>query len=183
MIDNPRFLACLPFTLAQECPHPENWCDPRNFSNDAHDPGGKTFAGIIQREYDAWRKAQGLPARDVRQLTQDEGEQIYLTNYWLPECPRLPRGLDLVFFDAAVNEGVTEATKILQVAIGVEADGLWGQQTQGAIEAIRDVGSVIETFTQRRETVYQMMPGYRYFGSDWMRRSAEIGAEALRMAA
>jgi Glycosyl hydrolase 108 len=30
-------------------------------SNDAHDPGGRTHKGIIQREYDRYRRQKGLP--------------------------------------------------------------------------------------------------------------------------
>jgi lysozyme family protein len=182
-----RFVACLPFTLAQECPHPDNWPDPRNFSNDAHDPGGKTMCGIIQREYDAWRTAQSLPTRDVRLLTEAEGREIYETSYWRPYCDRLPPGLDLAFFDAGVNEGVTEAVKILQAALGAGIDGEWGDLTTaalaGATAAPGGEAALINAFTARRKAVYREMRGFQYFGDDWLRRAAEIGAQALKMAA
>ena len=70
--------------LAQECPYPGDWINPKNFSNDAHDPGGKTMCGIIQREYDTYRKMKGLPTQDVRKITQEEGYDIYRNSYWLP---------------------------------------------------------------------------------------------------
>ncbi|HLH92058.1 MAG TPA: glycosyl hydrolase 108 family protein [Xanthobacteraceae bacterium] len=178
-----RFLACLPFTLAQECPHPADWSNPRNFSDDAHDPGGKTMCGIIQREYDAWRKAHGLPVRDVRKLAQDEGYAIYYANYWHPHADDLPPGLDLDYFDAAVNEGAMEANRILQFALGVPADGTWGPQTAAAVAGIHDRHAAVVAFTTRREAVYRAFRGFQYFGKDWERRSAEIGAQALQMAA
>ena len=178
-----RFLICLPFTLEQECPYPQNWTDPRNFSNDKNDPGGKTFCGIIQREYDIWRKHQGLPTRDVRQLTEAEGHMIYQTNYWLTECPKLAPGLDLQFFDEAVNTGTTEATKIIQRILGIKVDGMWGTQTDAAVtvDALRTV-ALVKAFTARRLAVYQEMSGWQYFGKDWGRRTSEIGATALEMA-
>jgi lysozyme family protein len=178
-----RFELCWPFTLAQECPFPNDWANPRNFSNDAHDPGGKTMCGIIQREYDVWRKSHSLPPRDVRQLTQVEGEAIYSASYWDPECPVLPAGLDLCYFDEAVNAGTTEATKVLQYTLGVKIDGDWGPQTAKAVTAIGDVGAVIRKFTDRRLRIYQEMPGFKYFGKDWTRRTTEIGVAALKMAA
>ena len=52
----PRFLACLPFTLKEE----------GGYSNDAHDPGGKTMEGIIQREYDRYRSSQKRDLVGVR---------------------------------------------------------------------------------------------------------------------
>jgi lysozyme family protein len=175
------FLACLPFTLAQECPIPYDWSNPENFSNDAHDPGGETMCGIIQREYDAYRKSKGLPTRDVRNLTQDEGEDIYLNSYWLPHCPSLPIGLALCLFDANVNEGSTEGTKILQFALGIVNDGDWGSETAAAVAAISDLQNIIVGFTARRETVYREMRGFQYFGKDWLRRASEIGRQALKM--
>lgn len=177
------FDICLPFTLAEECPFPNDWSNPRNFSDDAHDPGGKTFCGLIQREYDTWRRAADEPVRDVRQLTQDEGHEIYDTSYWSPHCSDLPAGLDLAFFDSAVNEGSTEAIRILQVALGIENDGEWGPQTDAAVKAIRGVPLVIRAFTNRREEVYRGLRGFQYFGRDWLARSARIQAAALKMAA
>lgn len=178
-----RFYTCLPFTLAQEAPDSSDWSNLKNFSDDAHDPGGETMNGIIQREYDTFRKSEGLPTQDVRKITQDEGDTIYEDSYWLPYCPKLPAGLDLSFFDSAVNEGTTEAVKILQFSLGVASDGDWGPLTDAGVTAIKDVPAAIKAFTARREAVYRLFNGFQYFGTDWERRSAEIGAEALKMAA
>src|SRR5215475_9793528 len=82
-----RFSVCIPLTLAQEAPVPLDWGNQRNFSDDAHDPGGKTQCGITQGEYDLWRKAHGLPQRAVRLLGRPEGYAIYRINYWMPHCP------------------------------------------------------------------------------------------------
>jgi lysozyme family protein len=177
-----RFIVCLPFTLAQEDVDPTNWSDPKNFSDDPHDPGGATMGGITQDEYDAWRKLLGLPTQDVKLITQAEGYAIYHANYWLPECPGLSAGLDLQFFDSAVNQGQEEATRILQVALGVESDGIFGPTTAAAVEAIKNVPAIVTAFTARREAVYKETANYQYFGTDWERRASEIGAEALTMA-
>jgi lysozyme family protein len=185
-----RFLICLPYTLAQECPYPNDWTNPRNFSNDAHDPGGKTMCGIIQREYDLYRKRNSEPVRDVRQLTQAEGEEIYRTSYWNPECLKLPPGLDLLFFDEAVNTGTGEATKVLQHILGIAVDGNWGPETETAVEAINNAAGIerndtvglCEAFTARRHDVYKEMIGDKYFDHAWMTRTAEIGAAALKVA-
>lgn len=177
-----RFKICLPCTLAQECPHPDDWSNAKNFSDDAHDPGGKTMCGITQREYDHYRKARGIPVQDVRDISLEEGEDIYDKSYWLPDCPTLPAGVDLCLFDAAVNQGSFEAIKILQTALGVAADGKWGPKTDAAVKAIADVPEAIRSFTARRRIVYRETRGFQYFGGDWLRRAQEIGAEALKMA-
>jgi hypothetical protein len=49
--DDPAFERCLPDTLKEDGPDAANLRDPRNYSNDAHDKGGRTMDGIIQREY------------------------------------------------------------------------------------------------------------------------------------
>jgi lysozyme family protein len=181
MTTDPRFLACWPFTLIQECPLPNDWSNRRNFSNDAHDPGGETMCGIIQREYDQYRKSKGLPLQDVSKIGRDEGADIYYNSYWMPECPRLPAGLDLQFFDEAVNAGPGAATLILQRALGITADRMWGSETDAAVKGITNIAGTISVFTNNREAYYRGLRGFQYFGKDWIRRSAEIGTEALKM--
>jgi len=100
---SPRFEACLPDTLSQECPHPNDWSDPANFSNDPHDPGGATMCGITQSEYDTYRESLDEPERSVKLISQAEGQAIYQMSYWQPHCPQLPTGLDLSFFDSSVK--------------------------------------------------------------------------------
>jgi lysozyme family protein len=178
-----RFLICWPYTLIQECQFPNNWSSSRNFSNDAHDPGGATMCGIIQREYDVYRRSKGLPTRAVRLISKDEGQEIYENSYWLPDCPKLPAGIDLCVFDESVNAGPHEAIKLLQAALGTPADGAWGPQTDAAVKGIANVAGTIGNYTARREAFYRSLSGFRYFGGDWIRRSREIGAEALKMAA
>src|SRR5271157_5529665 len=95
-----RFQACLAVTLEWE----------GGYSNDAHDPGGATNKGIIQREYDAWRDAQKLPRRGVLHIGDAEVSTIYRDEYWTKAgCDALPGGFDLAVFDAAVNNGVNRA--------------------------------------------------------------------------
>jgi len=176
-----RFLACIPFTLIQEGPDVTNWSDPTNFSNDPHDPGKATQSGITQAEYDQYRLSKGEPTQPVQQSTQAEGYDIYYNGYWIPaQCPLLQPGMDLCQFDTAVNQGPVEAIRILQVALSVPVDGIWGPITQAAVANITNVVSVIEKFTSRREAVYQQTRNFNYFGTDWMRRAEEIGAAAER---
>ena len=176
-----RFLICLPYTLKEECPFPEDWSNPKNFSNDAHDPGGETMCGIIQREYSVWRKRQHLPVRNVRLITEEEGQAIYRESYWLPRCPTMAPGLDLCFFDSSVNEGPFEAIKILQFSLGVDIDGEWGPVTELALENHPDPDELIKTFTLRRKAVYREMNGFKYFGEDWLQRSDRIDVASIQM--
>ena len=139
--------------------------------------------GIIQVEYDLYRTQHGLPRQDVRLISQDEGDDIYYNNYWLPYCPELATGLDMVFFDSAVNEGVGEAVKILQFSLGLANDGQWGPETGAAVKSITDAPAAIKAFSARRHAVYVMSRGYTLFGKDWDRRTDEIQTASLNMVA
>jgi lysozyme family protein len=173
---DPKFEACLPDTLKQE----------GGYSNDAHDPGGMTMEGIIQREYDLKRKQWGLATRWVKDISADEYRTIYYTDYWMPHCPALPAGLDLEFFDLDVNGGPHRAVEILQKTLGIAADGQWGDMTESAVKdltAAGDVTSAIENYKVYREKFYRGLSTFRYFGTDWIRRSEEIATEGKAMEA
>jgi lysozyme family protein len=175
-----RFDSCIWPMLAQECPYPHDWSNRHNYSNDAHDPGGATMCGVIQTEYDLYRQRHGLPHQPVRNLTQAEGFDIYLHGYWLPYCPMLRPGLDMQYFDMAVNAGPRRAMIILQRSLGVAADGLWGPVTQAAAEGAH-LGPAINSYSDYRLVFYRSLGTFAYFGKGWTRRAREIGQTALAM--
>lgn len=183
--DDPAFERCLPDTLKEEGPVPNDLRDPRNYSNDAHDRGGMTMDGIIQREYDRWRVAQGLPTRWVKNIDPDEVRTIYREEYWLPHCPNVPAGLDLCLFDTNVNNGVHAGVLLLQRTLGITADGIFGNETATAVAALkgdsRDLQLMIGRFYAARRSYYLSLPGARYYGNDWLRRDLHIEQEALAM--
>jgi lysozyme family protein len=171
----PDFEASLKFTLPEE----------GGYSNDAHDPGGMTMKGIIQREYDSWRKRHGLPTQWVKKISDDEMRTIYCNEYWLPHCPLVPRGLDLCLFDTNVNNGVHAGMVLLQRALQVHDDGLWGPETEGAVNVLRapasELHDVIVLFYQKRKAYYQSLRNFRYFDTDWLRRDLHMEQAALKL--
>jgi lysozyme family protein len=183
---DPKFEKCLPDTEAQEgVPWASGPLPRRAFSNDAHDPGGKTGEGIVQKEYDAKRRQWGLPTQDIRGISKDEERTIYYTDYWLPECPKLPAGLDLEYFDDNVNEGSHRSTILLQIALRVTADGQFGPQTQAAIDSAVAAGgtvALIDRCKVAREAFYHGLSTFRYFGGDWIRRSEVIAKQSDALA-
>jgi len=138
------------------------------------------MCGIIQREYDHFRKVHGEHVQFVRNISLDEGQQIYFNWYWLRHCPRLPAGLDLSFFDASVNEGTFEAIKILQHSLGLVVDGEWGPVTSSAVNRISPREAVV-AFAASRLKIYEEMKAFQYFGKDWTERTERIKEASLRM--
>ena len=139
------FEASLPFVLRWE----------GGFVDHPNDPGGRTNKGVTQKVYDAWRKRQGLPVRDVKRLDDTELHRIYESGYWIPpHCDRLARQLDLVHFDTAVNMGPGRAGRFLQKAAGCGVDGDFGSQTEKAVQACRP-GDLIASYCATREAYYR----------------------------
>lgn len=177
-----RFDICIPYVLAEECPFPNDWSNHRNYSDDPGDSGGPTMCGITHREYDLWRRGHSLPVQDVIHITKVEGYEIYRVSYWLPHCPLLKPGLDLFFFDTAVNMGSTRAVKLLQASLGITVDGLWGPVTEGKATAITDAVPIIRDQETRRQRTYESFGGFARFGRGWLARDHKIGEVALQMA-
>jgi len=145
-----NFDRCLAVTLKWE----------GGYSNNLDDPGGPTMHGIIQREYDVWRRKQGKRIRPVRQIEDTELREIYRTEYWdAMDCDGLAAGMDLCVFDAAVNSGVARAQH-------------WCAQAQE-----------IDTFCDLRLAFLQGLGRlWRVFGAGWRRRIAGVRNDAHLMA-
>jgi lysozyme family protein len=95
--------------------------------DDPADHGGRTSRGITQREYDAWRAENKKPLMDVWSASQADINAIYREEYWDPFCDGLPKGLDYLYFDMAVNAGPNRAAILLQRALKVTDDGGLGR--------------------------------------------------------
>jgi len=93
-------------------------------TDDPNDPGGLTNFGISQKAY---------PSVDIRNLTVEGAREIYHRDYWIPcQCDELPTPFAISVFDTAVNQGVTKAKRLLQIALDVTVDGVIGQKTISA---------------------------------------------------
>lgn len=147
--------------------------------DDPLDHGGRTSRGVTQREYSAWRHAQGLADNDVWKASDDEISTIYRDEYWLPFCDSFPVGVDYLYFDLAVNAGPRRAAVLLQRALSVPDDGRIGPITrQKAMEA--EPRALIEKFTQKKRDFYISLHQPR-FTKGWLNRCNNVRANALSM--
>ena len=146
-----NFERCLAITLKWE----------GGYSNHPDDPGGPTMRGIIQREYDTWRRKHGKRLRPVRQIEEDELQAIYRNEYWdAMGCEELPTGFDLCVFDAAVNSGVGRARQWMEAIPG------------------NDIGAYCDLRLIYLERLGKL---WRVFGAGWHRRVISIRIEACAM--
>jgi lysozyme family protein len=167
-----RFTICLPFILKEEGGNSDN----------PHDPGGRTSRGVIQTEYDVFRRSHNEPRQSVYLATDAEVAEIYEDQYWLPWCPKMPVGADLCVFDMNVNGGPIESAKLLQRALGVTADGHIGIITMAAVAQAQPI-RLIGAFSDQRRAFYRSLKTYKYFGTGWLNRVSTIETAALKMAA
>jgi lysozyme family protein len=148
--------------------------------DDPQDHGGRTSRGITQREYDAWRDERGLKRLDVWKAPQSEVEEIYNEEYWLPNCPPMPTGLDYAHFNNSVLMGPYRATVLLQRALGVVGDGRLGPITRRAI-AQADPIRTIRNLAIQSEMFFRGLHQPRFI-KGWMNRVSFVENNALNMA-
>jgi lysozyme family protein len=164
-----NFPACLKFILKWEGGN----------DDDPDDPGGRTSRGVTQREYDAWCSLHKSPTGDVWKCTDATVESIYHQAYWNPYCDALPAGVDLMFFDIAVNCGMHEAIILLQRALRVTADGHFGMVTAATVRGVNDVASLLRTIAEELVGYYKSIRGFRKYGKGWMNRTEDCLNRAL----
>ena len=151
------------------------------YDDNPNDTGGRTCMGILQREYTAWRKRQGLPSQDVWLIGDDELQSIYRVQYWdACQCERMPAGVDFAIFDSAVNCGVGMGAKFLQRALGVTVDGHIGVATLAAL-AEAQPAELIHGIIAARIEYHRACKTFWRFGKGWLDRDAATEHEALTL--
>jgi lysozyme family protein len=126
------------------------------YVNHPNDRGGPTNKGITTGTYDTYRKVKGLPVQSVKDISDDEVQDIYYKSYWLKaHCDKLPFPLSLLVFDMSVNSGPLRAIKMLQRILGLGQDGIVGAKTLAAIESIKDARGASQDYLEEREAFYR----------------------------
>lgn len=145
------------------------------YVNNPNDAGGETKFGISKRQY---------PTLDIKNLTIQQAAAIYQRDYYDKIWgDNLPFAWALVLTDFAVNAGVAVAVRRLQQLVGVKVDGIFGQKTFDATNAVTDIEIWIIRYTAARHAYYQSLvdnnPNMRFFLKGWLRRAVEAMECAL----
>ncbi|PJG86199.1 glycoside hydrolase family 108 protein [Conservatibacter flavescens] len=138
------------------------------YVNHPKDPGGETNWGITKRT----AVANGYTG-DMRAMTREQAFEIYKKSFWERyQCEKLPTPVAFQFFDMAVNHGSGNASRILQRAVGVADDGIIGEQTRKAINAM-GLSDVLILMNAERINFFTKLSTFITFGKGWMNRVAE----------
>ena len=138
------------------------------YVNDPNDPGGETNFGICKRSY---------PNEDIRNLTEARAKEIYRRDYWDKcKCDQLPEAVRLLVFDAAVNQGVGAAVKMLQKAVSTMEDGIIGPNTLAKVRAAKNLPV---TYAAERAMRYASNKNLNLYGRGWFRRLFSVAREGV----
>ena len=137
------------------------------YVNHPTDPGGETKYGISRRAY---------PHEDIAGMTLERAKLIYRRDYWnLCACDEMPRLTAMAVFDLAVNAGRFAAVRDLQLALGVNSDGVLGPRTMAAIRALEDGLDDMRTAVRVHAAGLERRtnaPTWQHHGRGWARRVA-----------
>jgi lysozyme family protein len=146
------------------------------YDDDPYDPGGPTNQGITLAVYARDRgvevTADTLAAlkAELKAIPSSTVRRIYRNRYWLPaSCPDLPPALAFFHFDAAVNQGVAGAARMLQQSVGAEVDAEIGPATLAAAAA-QPVLLTLARYGEIRRAHYRSLGHFWRFGKGWLRR-------------
>ena len=118
--NDPDVIAGLHKTVAQK--------KKTGYVNHKNDRGGATIFGIAQNSH---------PHINIETLTLAEAKKLYEKAYWIPSrASEMPSPICIAHFDAAVNHGISRANKLLQQAIGVADDGVFGPASMKTLLAV-----------------------------------------------
>jgi len=166
-----RFDACLREILR----HEGGWADH------PMDPGGATMQGITLRTYSRWI-GRLVTKEELFNIPAAHRDAIYRDEYYdKVRGNDLPKGVDLVVFDMAVNSGPSRAARTLQAALGVQVDGKIGPQTIQAAKVVHPSG-LISDYCKSRLAFLRSLDGWTTFAGGWKARVEDVGSVATKMA-
>ena len=153
------------------------------WSDNPADPGGATMKGITLETYRSVKGNPHITKEDLRNISDQEVADIYKQNYWdKVKGDDLPSGVDYAVFDASVNMGVGRASKLIQTAVGMPADGVIGNQTLQAMKNANPM-DLIDKFSAEKDAFYKSLPTFGTFGKGWLNRVAQVKTTSESMIA
>lgn len=137
------------------------------YVNDPHDAGGETNWGVTKRT----AQENGYTG-SMKAMTREQAYKIYEKAFWQRyNCDKLSPAVAFQFFDAAVNHGVGNASRMLQRAVDVADDGIVGKVTLSAVEKM-PISDFILKFNAQRIKFYTKLKSFPRYGAGWMNRVA-----------
>lgn len=144
------------------------------------DTGGRTMRGITEKVWNDFKRMTGrYSGVDVANISEAMARDVYQTLYWPYAAGIQSQGAANAFFDAVVNMGPAQASKIAQRVLNamgerLTIDGEAGPLTWAAIN--RSPAEFVNRFTAARIEFYKSLKKsnpekYGQYLSGWIRRA------------
>lgn len=138
------------------------------YVDDPRDPGGETNWGVTKRT----AQANGYTG-NMKTMTRQQAYEIYRRAFWVRyNCEQMPDAVAYQFFDAAVNHGFGNASRMLQRAVGVLDDGIIGKYSLEAINS-NPISDTLMVLNGERLNFYTRLKNFDRFGKGWVNRVAQ----------
>lgn len=168
-MNNPFFEKALPQTLKNE----GVVNGKTGYVNDKNDSGGETNYGItaaVARRYGYQGKMNALPFYVAR--------EIYYKEYWKKtKAENTYFNIAFILFDFAVNTGVKNASKKLQISINktlkkevLKIDGVIGQKTLTELNGLKELNKLQDLFICEILGYYASLSKFNIYGKGWINR-------------
>ena len=132
------------------------------YVNNPKDPGGETKYGISKRSY---------PDLDIKNITKEQALKIYYQDYYKGSgAITQPLGLDVYFFDTAVNSGAGRARALLK---GAKLRLRERKMEETAVNLINEMHCGRIAFLAGLRT-------FNTFGRGWARRCEHMRSHSLK---
>lgn len=145
------------------------------FQKDPKDRGNWTSGQIARGVLKGTKfglAAMTYPELDIENLTIDQAKAIYKRDWWDKlGMDRFKPAMSFQMFDAAINHGMSNATKILQRAVSVKDDGVIGPVTIGKVQET-EINDMLMLFLAERLIFMTDIKTFDTYGKGWSRRVA-----------
>lgn len=142
------------------------------FSNNPKDPGGATMRGVTIATFRAVY-GQSKTVDDLKRITDEQWDTIFKKYYW-DKCKAdiiESQSVANMLVDFAWHSGVSTAVKAIQQIVGVDADGVAGRVTVGAINGFFSGSQcVFEQLKARRFQFLRTRATWPTFKNGWTKR-------------
>lgn len=159
------------------------------YVNDPDDPGGETYKGVSRKNWGTWegwvtidllKRQPGFPASlDRDSELQEQIKDFYRTNFWnkIQGDKIENQAIAENIFDFGVNAGISTAISIAQLTIGVKPDGINGNNTLTALNAVK-MDFFLAAYTvakiARYVNIVKKRPMSRKYFYGWVLRALEV---------
>jgi lysozyme family protein len=145
------------------------------FQDMHHDRGNWTSGKVGVGELKGTKfglSAMTYPDYDIKNLTIEQAKAIYFEDWWIElGMERFRPAMQYQMFDAAINHGMRNASKMVQRAVGAKDDGAIGKNTMKAIKA-KSVDDLLLLFISERIAFFTKVKTFDKYGKGWMNRMA-----------